>query len=239
MTNNDANSVHAAPVELVDYFAARLPSIRALQIEEHIADCDTCAETSRSVYFLVFAVQHLTTKDLAQAFARHVMANTLVSGKGLEIDASLTPMHSQWLRNLGHASTGVLKTIVRSSGAEFLMGGLMSIGDWRISPMHALRGLDSEVGVADREAIIQVPGANQRSAACLDRAGDRVAVVVSEWPHGCLPVAILTDVSEPDKSICGQTKQVGEGTYEIHFSGVTPGSYLMFLQSLEQVRAYR
>lgn len=234
MANGLPNFVHVETGELIDYFASRVSSKREREIEEHIAGCGTCAESSREIYSLVFGVQRLAAKDLGQAFARQAVVRTLARAANLESNAGVKRTYSKWVQNIARGSAGVIRTIVRSSGAEFLIEGLHAIGDWKISPAHAMRGLGSGDQLKERKITLQVPGEYMRTTASLQLKGDQVSIEVAGWPGGCLPVAILVDTSQSDLSACGQTTQVAEGQYEILFPEVTPGSYLMLLQSVKE-----
>lgn len=234
MTNGVRNSVHIETGELIDYFASWSSSEREREIEEHIAGCGACAESSRSVYSLVFDVERLKAKELAQAFFQQAVASALASAARQESNASLRPIYDRWLRGLGRSSAGVLKAIVRSSGAEFLFDGSHLAGGWRISPEFALRGNDPEALRAERKVILEVPGAKMRSAASFSLKDEQVAIKVADWPDGWLPLAILVDLGHTGISVCGLTTQVAEGQYEIGFKGIAPGPYLLLFESIEK-----
>jgi anti-sigma factor RsiW len=232
--NGVSNPVHVETGELIDYFASQLSSERERQIEEHIAGCSACAESSRGVYSLVFDVQRLTAKELANSFANQAMASALASASRLESNASFRPVYDRWLRGLGRASVGVLKAMVRSSGAEFLLDGALSASAWRVSPEFALRGNDPAVPRSERKVILEAPGAKMRSSASFFLRGEDVAIKVAEWPGGWLPLAVLVDLDQTGKSVCGQTTQVAEGQFEIGFQGIKPGPYLLLFDSIEK-----
>lgn len=234
MTQGISKSDHVEPGELIDYFVSRLALDRERAIEEHITGCGTCAEYGRSIYSLVFNVQRLTARDLAQAFAKQVVASTLVSAAALESDASLKPMYDQWLRGLGRATVGGLKTIVRSSGAEFLIEGIHSVGGWKMSPAYALRTASPGDSPVASKVSLEVPGGNLRSVVSVGLQGDSVVIKIADWPEGAMPLAILVNLRQTDTRIPGQSTPVADGQYEIGFQGVQSGPYILLLASMEK-----
>lgn len=225
---------HVEPGELVDYFVSRLALDRERAIEEHITVCGTCAEYGRSVYTLVFDVQRLTARHLAQAFAKQAVASALASVAELESNASLKPMYDQWLRGLGRATVGGLKTIVRSSGAEFLIEGIHSVGGWKMSPAYALRSASPGDRPVASKVSLEVPGGNLRSVVSVGLQGDSVVIKIADWPRGTVPLAILVNLQQPGTPIPGQRTPVAEGQYEIGFHGVQSGPYILLFASMEK-----
>lgn len=234
MKEDISKSDHLEPGELVDYFVSRLASDRERLIEEHVAVCGDCAESSRSVYSLVFVVQRLTKKDLAQSFANQAVASSLASATKLESNASLKPIYDRWLRGLGRATVGALKTIVRSSGAEFVIEGIHPASGWNISPAYALRALDPEDRRAESKVVLEVPGANLRSFASISLKNNAVVIKVVDWPGNAMPLAILVNFEQTGMSISGQTTQIAGDQYEIGFQGVEPGPYILLFTSMEK-----
>lgn len=234
MKEDISKSDHVEPGELIDYFVSPLDSHRDREIEEHIAGCGTCAESSRSVYSLVFGVQRLTAKDLAQAFAKQAVASALASAAELKSNASLKPMYDRWLRSLSRATVGAVKTIVRSSGAEFLLEGIHPAGGWKISPAYALRSADRGDRQAEPKVAFEVPGATSRSAASVSLIGDAVVIKVVDWPSGRMPLAVLVNFEHTGTPITGQTTPIAEGQYEIGFQGVQSGPYILLFTSMEK-----
>ena len=234
MTNSVLKNGHIEADELIDYFASALAPARQLEIEEHAAGCELCAESCRDIYSLVFEVQRLSTGELAQAFANRSMASALTSAAESEDNAEVKRTFHESLRRLGRSSAGAFKAIVRSSGAEFLFENFRAGGDWKMSPEFALRGGTSEPIDQAQRAILEIPGAKTRSTVSLHRRGSEVSLEVSGWPENSQPVAIFVDLSDAGSSTCGLTTHVEGNDYEISFPRITSGPYLLLFESVEK-----
>jgi hypothetical protein len=234
MPSGVPNSVHLETGELIDYFASRLSFEQERQIEEHIAGCGSCAESARGIYALVFDMQRLTARNLAEAFSRQAVVSALAAAADSQGGVRLGLICDRWLRGLGRTTSGVLKAVVRTSGAEFLFDRAHSPGGWKFSPEFALRGNDSGAPSAARKVLLEVPGAAMRSAASLFLKGNEVAVRVADWPPGSQPLAVLVDLDRTGISVLGLTTQVSESSYEIGFKGIVPGPYLLVFESIEK-----
>jgi hypothetical protein len=234
MTNGASKPNHVEPDELIDYFTSCLPSNREREIEEHVAGCDACTEFGRSINFLAHAVPRLTTKELAKAFASQALVSALSSASYMEGNGSLRSMYDRCIRGVGRTTVGTLKTIVRSTGAEFLFDASQPHGGWRFSPAFALRSLDPGTNRTGSKAILEAPGAQSVSAATVRRIGDTITVKIADWPVGSSPLAILADIGQTGVSVCGKTIHAAEDQYEITFEGIKSGPYLILFQLVEK-----
>ena len=66
---------------LLDYWDEKLPEWRMTEVEEHLADCDTCAGLARQVHELSSLMGKWTAKSHAEALKKARELLELESGK--------------------------------------------------------------------------------------------------------------------------------------------------------------
>lgn len=238
-----APDAHLTPETLADYFAQALSNEQELQIEDHLADCETCIDTGRLAFTVSNVFDLWTARAHGQAELRAVLQHALGVASQQTAVAAWRQRLARWADEWAGQAEAAVRIVLEAPGqaAKVLMDGMDELARpgsaWALTAAPAPIPTRGAGRARSSAPIVVTTGGAGGPSARVSVSGERgeIAVRLDGVAPGTEPPLVLLVPTNLDAAPRLGVPELSPGlgdAWIARFTGVGTGDYLVAFEPL-------